>query len=303
VFGFAIVLACLGHSCGRVTEETPRQSSGSGGAGHNGVDSGGVESGRVDSGGTNDGGGAGGRAGADNDATADSRDDARDAADADEDACRPVTCSPISCGGLNECGNCIDDDNDGMIDSLDPGCLGPCDNQEQGLYSFPVDYGDDCRFDCYFDDNAAVGDDMCMWDMHCDPLSPNPRCEFRSDAGTSECQELAANQRETCIQQCMPRVPNGCDCFGCCELRPGSGRFAWLGVSSCEVDVADDPTKCPPCTPVAACLNPCEHCELCLGKTSLPSDCAEPSCRPGLEPCGTCRPCRAGKYCSFGCCV
>ncbi|MCA9639362.1 MAG: hypothetical protein KC492_01680, partial [Myxococcales bacterium] len=36
---------------------------------------------------------------------------------------------------LYKCGNCIDDDNDGLIDSEDPDCLGPCDNTEDSYDS------------------------------------------------------------------------------------------------------------------------------------------------------------------------
>jgi hypothetical protein len=311
LLGSTIFLCGLGHSCGGVAQDTPRQSSGSGG-----IDSGGSSGGR---GGAVGRAGAGGHAGANDDAAADSRADARDtavddaAADSHADAkdaafdddatCPPAVCSQIQCGQLNECGNCVDDDNDGLIDAADPGCLGPCDNQEQGLYSYPMHFGETCRYECYFDDNTGAGDDMCQWDLRCDPLSPSAECAFQSDAGRPDCERLAASQPASCIQQCMPRVPNGCDCFGCCELKPGSGRYVWLGRSSCEVDVADDPTKCPPCTPVTACLNTCEPCELCLGKPVLPPSCTEPSCSPGAEPCGPCRPCPSGKFCSLGCCI
>ena len=34
-----------------------------------------------------------------------------------------------------------------------------------------------------------------------------------------------------------------------------------------------DPDKCKPCKPVTACLNTCQHCEICLGKPTLPADC------------------------------
>ena len=85
-----------------------------------------------------------------------------------------------------------------------------------------------------------------------------------------------------CDDSCGPLTPNGCDCFGCCTLpgacghgrtapghssardeERGPARFADLRTRSCAV----------PCTPAGNCLNTCERCELCLGKTELPADC------------------------------
>ena len=40
--------------------------------------------------------------------------------------CQQVTCE----GKLLECGDCLDNDGDGRIDSHDQECLGPCDNTE-----------------------------------------------------------------------------------------------------------------------------------------------------------------------------
>src|SRR5262245_61938365 len=39
------------------------------------------------------------------------------------------------CGAhVYECGDTIDNDHDGLIDSQDPDCLGPCDNTENSFY-------------------------------------------------------------------------------------------------------------------------------------------------------------------------
>src|SRR6185436_14059305 len=88
-------------------------------------------------------------------------------------------------------------------------------------------------------------------------------------------------QSQLCLDYCGPLTPNGCDCFGCCELPAESGKYVWLGSDadgtgsgSCSIAFIDDPTKCEPCLPVAGCLNDCAHCELCLGKLTLPADCA-----------------------------
>ncbi len=41
-------------------------------------------------------------------------------------------CFPVLCpdGNSYGCGDCIDNDGDGLIDDRDPECLGPCDNTE-----------------------------------------------------------------------------------------------------------------------------------------------------------------------------
>ena len=36
-------------------------------------------------------------------------------------------------GKLYACGNCTDDDGDGLVDSYDPACLGPCQNNDAGF--------------------------------------------------------------------------------------------------------------------------------------------------------------------------
>ncbi len=102
------------------------------------------------------------------------------------------------------------------------------------------------------------------------------------DIGTTKtCAELDAAQSQTCTDYCGPLTPNGCDCFGCCELPAGGGKYVWLGseindVGSCSLKDVADPTKCQPCTPVQACLNKCEKCEICLGKPTLPPECFPP---------------------------
>ncbi|HVR04243.1 MAG TPA: hypothetical protein VMT47_19045 [Polyangia bacterium] len=43
--------------------------------------------------------------------------------------------------------------------------------------------------------------------------------------------------------------------------------------SQCTAKDFSDPTKCSPCTQVTHCMNTCDRCELCVGKTSVPEDC------------------------------
>lgn len=242
--------------------------------------------------------------------------DAAPALPVDAGPCVPVTCSgntPLACG------NCQDDDGDGWADASDPECLGPCDDSERELFGgveSPVTGS--CRTDCYFDRNAGSGDDGCSWSYRCDPGSVEPGypptgsalCAYQSslascDSGSAE---LAA-----CRAGCLPLTPNGCDCFGCCELPAGSGSFVWLGSpqigeAHCELATSGDRDACRACTPEPGCQNPCETCELCVGKAELPAPCsgaAGPVCPDGVRSCEprTGAGCSILEYCITGCCV
>ena len=240
---------------------------------------------------------------------------------------------PIMCQGhLYACGNLMDDDDDGLIDAMDPDCLGPCDNNEEG-YALNIPGGDSapCRLDCYFDQDQGSGNDRCEWDHRCDPLEPdlNPACAYSDPPPPSA--QCPDPQDPTCEVVCGPLVPNGCDCFGCCNLSAGGDRWVFIGsvdlagTPTCSLEVATDDAACHPCTPVAACLNPCGECELCLGRTELPPECIPgtlpdggmldgggvdagppmPTCDDGRQACGVpgLPPCPTGAFCLTGCCV
>lgn len=227
--------------------------------------------------------------------------------------------------GTTQCTDCLDNDGDGLIDSNDPDCTGPIDNDESSFATgIPGDNKDACKQDCFFDGNSGSGDDGCEWNVGCENPSPDPSCK----PSASECSK---QQVQACKDYCLPLVPNGCDCFGCCD-------FAYDGQPSCSIDAdcptnqrcidgrcdvqvwlgsqstsgspscntaADltDPTKCHPCYQVPSCLNTCEHCEICLNKP-LPADCSQQTCNPGEQLCG--QPgqaqCPEGYYCVTGCC-
>src|ERR1051326_4388744 len=51
-----------------------------------------------------------------------------------------------------------------------------------------------------------------------------------------------------------------------------------------ELAALRDPTKCHPCTQVTACLNTCDACELCIGRTTLPAGCATQTCSANEQP-------------------
>lgn len=206
--------------------------------------------------------------------------------------CYPATCQ----GKTYQCGNCMDDDGDGRIDSEDPDCLGPCDNSENGLDpAIPGGNNTKCKMDCYFDADTGQGNDNCYWDHGCDPTkvngtpSPETACAYNATMGVGgglTCTTAQQMQAATCKSYCGPLTPNGCDCFGCCFLGPqakvntdGTKTGVWLGSydasgnSTCTTKDVADPAKCHPCQMVASCEKSCGRCQLCIGKDTLPADC------------------------------
>ncbi len=172
-----------------------------------------------------------------------------------------------------KCNNCIDDDGDGRIDYEDPECVGPLDNDEGSFATgIPGDNVDACKQDCFFDGNSGMGNDHCLWQLKCDPLSTGGSCPYDASYASShqtEC-STSASQSQQCIDSCRRLVPNGCDCFGCCAIPGGpTVRLA----ATCTAAKFNDPVACPPCTQVTQCANPCGHCEICVGKPTLPADC------------------------------
>jgi hypothetical protein len=226
----------------------------------------------------------------------------------------PVECQVTACRGrVLECGNCMDDDGDGVIDALDPECLGACDDSESS-FSNGTTVSGTCRLDCAFDRNSGAGNDRCERDLRCDELSPGASagCEADPDSvGSDACLEASTTQPETCLARCEPLTPNGCDCFGCCELPARSGNYVWIGagttaVDGCRVDRLGDALSCPPCTPVEACRNPCEDCESCVGGVGPSADCAmpeTPQCGADTPHCGPGASCPRERYCVTGCCI
>jgi hypothetical protein len=228
-------------------------------------------------------------------------------------------------GKVYECGNCIDDDGDGAIDSDDVYCSGPCDASESS-YAIGIREGNGpaCKLDCFFDSDVGSGNDGCNWSHRCDPLSLAPdyppsgdaACSYDENASipgmAASCEDLRGAQDPMCETTCGPLVPNGCDCFGCCELPAGSGRYVWLGSeeengAGCTDETLDDPALCRPCTQVPSCTNTCEPCEICVGRTTPDASCGgtEPACPTGMAACNVedGPRCSSGEYCITGCCV
>jgi hypothetical protein len=177
---------------------------------------------------------------------------------------------------MTQCSDGIDNDHDGLIDSADPECTGPNDNDERTYATgIPGDNVDACKQDCFFDGNSGMGNDGCLWELKCDPKSANNRCPFDqgyADKHAMEC-SVSASQSQKCLDHCRKYVPNGCDCFGCCAV-PGAPTPIRLDPTCTSKDFGD-PTKCSPCTQVTQCANPCDRCELCVGKDTVPADCGD----------------------------
>lgn len=233
-------------------------------------------------------------------------------------------CEQVLClDKLYACGNCFDDDGDGLVDMDDPDCLGPCHNAEDTFYgSIPGQNHAPCIQDCYFDHDTGSGNDDCVWSHACDMRLPEgDRCPYDPTVLLSQesCGQLEVSQPQQCKDVCGPLVPNGCDCFGCCEI-PGAPTPVWLGSvdeffnGTCNLETVGNPALCKPCTLVDGCFNPCDSCELCVGKRDLPpgcpahvdgSACTPPVCPNGEQACGVdcLEPCPSGQSCITGCCV
>ncbi len=272
---------------------------------------GGVTGGGVTGGGVTGGGGAGGIA--------------------------PPTETAACQGHIYECGDLVDNDGDGLLDSNDPDCLGPCDDTEDSYFGgIPGQSGPACKVDCYFDQDSGSGNDDCYWSHECDPNEVPPNYYPEPASGDAcaydgpdtvlpptgqTCAELNATQSQACHDYCGPLTPNGCDCFGCCELPAGSGAYVWLGSEGltgtvCSIADLADPAICHPCVPVAACLNECDPCEVCIGQPEPDPSCGEggagaggggggSQCAPGIQECGLAgqAPCPGGFFCVTGCCI
>jgi hypothetical protein len=238
-------------------------------------------------------------------------------------------CFPALCpdGNSYGCGDCIDNDDDGLVDDKDPECLGPCDGTEGPilLTGTPGETGNQCKADCYFDRGNGSGSGECEWNRSCDPLEPKDQCPY--EPSPQICPE---SQPEGCEDSCGALTPNGCDCFGCCTFPELDGGYVYLGSEigsdgTCTLADVNDPELCRPCTPAGNCLNTCERCEICLGKPTIPEDCFPGTggsggsggmggsggsdggmrCPVGKQACGLPgdEPCPASTFCLTGCCT
>jgi hypothetical protein len=231
--------------------------------------------------------------------------DAGGSNDAQTDAAPPYV---VSDGGVVYCGKrpCAcsngvdDDDDDELIDGFDPECTGPYDDDEASFATGEIKDGNRRCSDCFFDGNPGY-DDGCRIPTSC-VLTGNA-----SNAG-GNCNSCTPSAK--CVDSCLSLTPNGCDCFGCCEIQDGMQSFAILLADTCSMAVLADETKCPRCvlTPDGAprCYNPCGRCELCPGKTQsdLPADCGGDYDCEDADLCGSTNAlCPGLAWCIQGCCA
>jgi hypothetical protein len=215
----------------------------------------------------------------------------------------PTPDDPIDCmGDFLECGDGKDNDGDGLFDLMDPECTGPCDDDEGSFQTGLPGDNVDCIQDCFFDGDSGQGNDGCIWVLTCDPANPgaNIMCEY---ADSPSCEAMQPpNQSKDCVSFCLPYVPPGCDCFGCCTVHTDNGDvdiFLNSG-DECSLDNLDG---CETCTKSDDCVNECEPelCEPCFGEEELPEGCDEPACEFG-DACEATADCPTNYYCVFDCC-
>lgn len=209
---------------------------------------------------------------------------------------------PIDCGGvIYACADGMDNDGDGKVDAADPECVSPCDDDEGSFATGIPGDNMDCKQDCFFDGNSGSGDDKCDYNLRCDPADPGAgtNCAYREGAGGCERQV-----GPDCLEACQGLVPNGCDCFGCCEVQNGDETVhVFLGSADPECSLAQL-DKCARCTPTTDCNNECipGDCEVCFGG-ELPPGCEEAGCPDGFSACDAeTAACPEGTYCVTGCC-
>jgi hypothetical protein len=232
---------------------------------------------------------------------------------------------PVSCQvAAPQCNDGLDNDNDGKFDSLDPECVGPCDNDE-GSFATGIagDNVDACKQDCFFDGNSGMGDDGCEWNLKCDSANPGgTSCPY--DASYKNCPKT---QSPKCVRNCQKLTPNGCDCFGCCAVTVAGQPVNVMLVATCTAAKFGDTTACPRCTQNQACVNTCDKCEVCIGRPAPDASCGTTGgtggaggstggaggttggqCPAGIQSCGpggqvAATACGTGAYCQTGCCV
>jgi len=239
-----------------------------------------------------------------------------DAATAADDSGEPmmsvqpptVLCAEGNC----LCNNGRDDDGDGLLDGADPECTGPYDDDEAS-FSTGIVGGEPvgCQ-DCFFDANATSADDDCNHDARCEVPGALERQDEDDWVDACGLAETECKPSAQCVSSCKDLTPNGCDCFGCCEMRKDDEKFTVRLVDTCSLDRLDDEEACPPCKRNKECENKCGMCELCPGRgvDDLPASC-EDEVEPGgpgyacdeWEVCGEALPCRDDFYCNMGCCL
>ena len=214
----------------------------------------------------------------------------------------PALCGKKPCA----CDDGTDNDGDALIDGLDPECTGAYDNDESSFGTgAPPAARAQCA-DCFWDANKGSGDDDCKYPAQC-LLGESP-----TRPGSEACSSCEPSQR--CIDTCAKSTPNGCDCFGCCDItREDGSRISVVLNDQCALSTLDDVKRCPRCVQNPTCKNTCGMCELCPGRkdADLPALCTQGqpvelpihACDEGQQVCSTEKTCPADYYCQLGCCL
>lgn len=203
-----------------------------------------------------------------------------------------VLCGDAPC----QCNNGVDDDGDGTVDGFDLECTGAIDNDESSFATgIPGDNRDPKWQDCFFDGNSGHGDDRCRYPTEC-------------LTGELSLDDEACAVTQACRDNCQPRTPNGCDCFGCCAVPlPGGGEANVLLTDSCSAEKIGDPEACPVCVPSSECVaapgepEPADPDDPATPDAGTP-DPVDPECN-GRTQCDAESGCPVGDFCSQGCCL
>jgi hypothetical protein len=213
-----------------------------------------------------------------------------DSGDAGPDAERDAgpTCPTLGahCGGRPcACENCLDDDGDLAADvGSDPECTGYLDDDESSFQTGLTGDNKDCRQDCFFDGNSGGGGTDCQIPLAClvDIADYNTR-EGANCSGTAPNPPNDCVIGNSCIADCMPFVPSGCDCFGCCDVVGADALTYHVLVGS-------------PCTRASLSGGEYGDCYECTPSTTCHGACATP-CTAAPGACGD------AAICVSGCCV
>lgn len=211
-----------------------------------------------------------------------------------------VAPKPVACDGkIWACGDGIDNDGDGKIDNADFECISPCDDDESSFQTNLPGMAEDCKNDCYWDADSGAGQDKCEYNLQCDAQNPG------GQIGCGFVKECPAQTPAQCIDVCVPLIPNGCDCFGCCHVDTPNGIKDYYLDSSGDCAL-DNLGACNSCTFQEQCANPCEGCEVCFGEKAPPQGC-DPGdggqCEDGVKTCTMGGDeCGEFEFCQTGCC-
>jgi hypothetical protein len=224
--------------------------------------------------------------------------------------------------GAPQCSNCVDDDNDGYVDSFDVECTFPVDNVESSFATgIPGDSVDLIYQDCFFDGDSSLTNDGCSVHVCCLlGATSKAQCPIgASQYNPKSCPPPLGNTQlsQMCTSVCGPLTLPGCDCLGCCTLcDPATNDCVDVATNpitspGCTLQQMSDPALCKRCTKLETCGKPTcggTSCILCPGQapSDLPPSCnGTPACPADTTSCANGETCAAGTYChaGSGCCI